>query len=389
MLCKSLALRCIIVDLMKSLLYVLLTFFLFVLNSCTDAKQKTVIGQSLDYDSISIALDYPYLGFYYGSSSIYANDNDVFWAGYNHLAHSIDIVSLTERQVVESIALESEGPNAIYYNKVGSFVFNDSLIVFKDFSNTLTFYSRNQKSVCKKIALFESDENWSVHYIGVLPGQFSNSYGMKMYDNMLVLPVYSKTKPSMSDVLTTSVNIENNEIKHLDIVYPKEMDGDIGNYGSLTYPCLSLSSDRVVYNFPYSSRIYSYMLESGDTESLFMESSMTSNRSEAKSNMEARDFRKHFDYEDMSLRFCEAFYDKYSDSYIRVHHDKKSSFDEDGKSYLMIYDCKTETSIEYSLPSSFYTRYYVADGFIYFLLNNNQDDYLHFSAINIKTLLKS
>ena len=374
---------------MKCLLYILFACCLFVMNSCADVKQKAYMGQNWEYDSISIELDYPYLGFYYGSSSIYVKNNDVFWAGYNHLAHSVDVVNLTKQRVVESIALESEGPNAIPYSKIGSFVFNDSLIIFKDFSNTLKFYSRDQRSVCKKVKLFESDDNWSINYIGVLPGQFSNSYSMKMYDNIMALPVYSKTKPSMDDVLIASINIGNNEKKCLDIAYPEDMDDDLGHYGSLTYPVITLSSDRVVYNFPYSSRIYSYMLESGDTESLFMESGMTGNRSEAKANMEARDFRKHFDYEDMSLRFCETFYDKCSDSYIRVHHDKKESFDDDGKSYLMIYDCRTDTSIEYGLPSCFSTRYYVANGFIYFLLNNNQDDYLHFASVDIKALLLS
>ena len=69
-----------------------------------------------------------------------------------------------------------------------------------------------------------------------------------------------------------------------------------------------------------------------------------------------------------------------------VHFDEKDNPFDVEKSYLMAYNLKTQQVTEYSLPSCFSTRYYVSNGFIYFLLKNNSDDYLHFASINIEML---
>ena len=159
--------------------------------SCSDSPRHIMKNDLLEYDTVSVPIDFPYIGFYY-TSSLYAKKDTVFWAGYNHLTHSVDVVDITHRQTVESLNLDNEGPNAILKNQIGSFVFNDSLVVFKDFSNNLKFYSRSDGAIYRKVALFRPDEDWSGTYIGVLPGQFNNGFSMRLCGDMIVLPVFSK-----------------------------------------------------------------------------------------------------------------------------------------------------------------------------------------------------
>ena len=370
---------------MRYILFTMLSIVMFLGYSCSGSQKHIVKNDLLEYDTISIPIDYPYVSFYY-TSSLYAKNDTVLWAGYNHLTHSIDFVDITHQRPMGSLNLDDEGPNAIFKNQIGSFVFNDSLIVFKDFSNNLKFYSRMDGVICRKVTLFPSDEDWSSTYIGVLPGQFNNGFSMRLCGDMIVLPVFSKKESRMDDVIATSVNVRNFLVEHLNIHYPEVMREDLGRYGSLTYPCLTISSDRMVYNFPYSSRVYSYLLDENKIETLSLDSRMTGNLSASKPKMEKRDARRNFDYENMSLRFGEAYYDEKSDSYIRVHFDEKDNPFDVEKSYLMAYNLKTQQVTEYSLPSCFSTRYYVSNGFIYFLLKNNSDDYLHFASINLEML---
>lgn len=371
---------------MRYILFTMLSIVVFWEYACSNSQKHILKNDKLEYDTISVPIDFPYLSFYY-TSSLYAKKDRVFWAGYNHLAHSLDVVDITHQKTIESLSLDNEGPNAILKNQIGSFVFNDSLFVLKDFSNNLKFYSRTDGAICRKVTLFPSDEGWSSTYVGVLPGQFNNGFSMRLCGDTIVLPVFSKKENRMDDVIAISVNVRSFNVEHLNIVYPKEMKEDLGGYGSLTYPCLSMASDRIVYNFPYSSRIYSYLLDDNKVETLSLDSRMTRNQAVSKPDIEKRDTRRHFDYENMSLRFGEVYYDEKSDTYIRVHYDEKGSPFEEDKSYLMFYNCKNQQITEYSLPSCFSTRYYVSNGVVYFLLKNNSDDYLRFASINIEDVV--
>lgn len=94
----------------------------------------------------------------------------------------------------------------------------------------------------------------------------------------------------------------------------------------------------------------------------------------------------NLDYESMSLRFSETYYDEESDTYVRVHHKEKSDFFEKDVSFLMIYKNGTGETIEYPLPPTFSTRYYVHGGQVYFLLNNSNDYELYFAVVDIDSL---
>ncbi len=54
-------------------------------------QKQTVSAGVLEYDSLSIPIDYPYLGFYY-RISCYQEGGNLYCAGYNHLMQSIEVL---------------------------------------------------------------------------------------------------------------------------------------------------------------------------------------------------------------------------------------------------------------------------------------------------------
>lgn len=358
---------------------------LLLLFFCSCTHQKTVFKETFGYDTLVIPIDFPYLSFYH-NVALYEDGNTLYWGGYNHLMHSVDIFNLTERCVVESIELEPEGPNAILKNQVNSFLFNDSLLIFRGYEGVIKIMNRKERNICGKVAPFTQEENYRLTYRGVLPGQFRGGLDMRLCGSTIVTNVYPKVEPTMEDVLATSVHLYSGNVEHLAISYPEEMEGDLCKYGSMTYPYLTIASDRVVYNFPYSSRVYVYNTDSGITETLSIDSSRTGNQSERKPQIDVKNVEGNLEYESMSLRFSETYYDEEADAYVRVHHKEKDDFFEKDVSFLMIYKGDTGETFEYPIPSTFSTRYYVHEGHVYFLMNKSNDNELYFAVVDIDSL---
>ena len=362
-----------------------MTCSLFLLISCSETQQKTMFKETFEYDTLSIAIDFPYLSFYH-TTALYAKENTLYWGGYNHLMHSVDIFSLTDRCAVESIELEPEGPDAILKNRVSSFLFNDSLLIFRGYERDIKIMDRKDRTICGKVVPFSPEENYGLVYKGVLAGQFVGGLNMRLCNNTVITPVYPEGESSMGDVLATSICLSDRCVAHLPVSYPKEMEKDLSKFGSLTYPYLTVSSEKVVYNFPYSSHVYVYDINSGKTETFSLESERTGNRSEQKPQIDARDIQRNFEYECAALRFGETYYDKDTDTYVRVHYKEKDMPLDKEVSFLMIYKSKTEEAFEYPLPSDFSTRYYVHGGNIYFQMRSSNDDKVYFAVVNIHAL---
>jgi hypothetical protein len=188
----------------------------------------------------------------------------------------------------------------------------------------------------------------------------------------------------MDDALALSLDLESSKWEKLPLAYPDVVKDDLGKYGSLTSPSLTVSEDRIVYNFPYSSQVYAFMKETGEVQTFSMNSNATSNRAEPKDvNIKERNFRKNFEFERMTLRFGEVHYDKESDAYVRMHFDAREEVFGEQDAYLMVYKCKTGEMTEYELPKHLSTRYFVMDGLVYIQLKNSDDTHLRFATMKL------
>ena len=369
---------------MKTNLYIiaLMASLLMACSSGNNQKQ-TVSAGVLKYDSLTIPIDYPFLGFYHQTAH-YKSGNTLYWAGYNHMLHSIEVFDLTHRSTVSSFELEPEGPNGIQRNMMGKFAMNDSLFVFYCYNLGIKVLSREDGKMRKTIIPFSAEEDYQLHFRGSLDASYSGGFGMRWDGGHLVMPIFAKNGQKMDDALALSLDLESSKWEKLPLIYPDVMKDDLGKYGSLTSPFLSVSEDRIVYNFPYSSQVYAFMKETGEVQTFFMNSNATSNRAEPKgANIKARNFRENFEFERMTLRFGEVHYDKASDVYVRMHFDAREEVFGKQDAYLMVYKCKTGEVMEYELPKHLSTRYFVVDGCVYIQLKNSDDTHLRFAAMKL------
>ena len=198
------------------------------------------------------------------------------------------------------------------------------------------------------------------------------------------MPIFAKNGQKMDDALAVSVNLRTSEVERLPLAYPDAIKDDLGRYGSLTCPFFTVSEDRIVYNFPYSSQVYVFVPETGEVQTFAMNSNAIPNRAVPKdANIKSRDIRKNAEYERMTLRFGEVYYDKVSDAYVRMHFSARSEMFSEQKLYLMVYRCKTGEATEYELPEYFSSRFFVVDGCVYVLLENHDDTHLRFATMKL------
>lgn len=356
-----------------------------MLMACSsgNGQKQTVSAGVLEYDSLSIPIDYPYLGFYHQTAH-YKSGNTLYWAGYNHMLHSIEVFDLSRRSTVCSFELEPEGPNGIQRNMMEKFAMNDSLFVSYCYSLGIKVLSRVDGKMRNTIFPFSAEEDYQLHFRGSLDAAYSDGFGMRWDGESLVMPVFAKNGQKMDDAMALSLDIESSKWEKLPLAYPDVMKDDLGKYGSLTSPFLTVGEDRIVYNFPYSSQVYVFMKETGEVQTFFMNSNATSNRAEPKdANIKARNFRENFEYERMTLRFGAVYYDKMSDAYVRMHFGAREEMFGEQDAYLMVYKCKTGEMMEYELPEHLSTRYFVVDGCVYIQLKNSDDTHLRFAVMKL------
>ena len=359
-----------------------------MLLACSSGNKptETIYAGVLKYDSLSIPIDYPCLGFYYQTAH-YKDGDTLYWAGYNHLLHSIEVFDLTNRKTMASYELEPEGPNAITKNQFSCFLMNDSMFVFKGYRNELKLLSRKDGKLLKAIFTLSPEDEYQLQYRGVLNGEYSRGFRMRWDGENVVTPLFTKNGQKMHDPLFLSVNLRTSETERLPLSYPESMEGDLNKYGSLTCPFFTMSEDRLVYNFAYSSQVYVAMKGTDEVQTLAMNSNATPNRSDTKDgNIERRDIMRNFDYEENTLRFSQVNYDKQADVYLRTHYASREKMTAVRDSYLMVYKCRTGKMLEYELPEEVTTRYFVVDGYAYFQLKNSEDSHLYFAVVRLADL---
>lgn len=356
-----------------------------LLMACTSGsnQKQTVSAGVLEYDSLSIPIDYPYLGFYYQTAH-YKSGNTLYWAGYNHMLHSIEVFDLTNRRTVQTFELEPEGPNGIARNMISNFAVNDSLFVFNTYHLGIKVLSWKDGKLRNTITPFSAEDAYQLIFRGTLDGTYADGFGMRWKGENVVMPIFAKNGQKMDDALAVSVNLRTSEVERLPLAYPDAIKDDLGRYGSLTCPFFTVSEDRIVYNFPYSSQVYVFVPETGEVQTFAMNSNAIPNRAVQKdANIKSRDIRKNAEYERMTLRFGEVYYDKVSDAYVRMHFSARSEMFSEQKLYLMVYRCKTGEATEYELPEYFSSRFFVVDGCVYVLLENHDDTHLRFATMKL------
>ncbi|WP_455672696.1 hypothetical protein [Phocaeicola sp.] len=369
---------------MKKLI-VLLPFIVFMLYSCTNNKRLSE-SKSLDYDSISISIDYPYLS-HYSNCTSYVKEDTLYMVAYNYLTHAIDFIDMSGNGNHHTVSLQKEGDNGV----AGSATLRctpSGILVKELFTVKLLTYDGN---VILNIPLHEITDSISGHRYslcnqGVAPGE----YGYIAYDaqsNSVFVPLFPLEETKLCDVsLGSQAFLSQRKPIFLNSSYPYPYSEITRSMGTHFMPHFTVADgQRLIYNFYGNSKFWIYNMATSQTIEMDMPSMFTDNVAEYPLGSS----REIFEQESMSLRFREVHYIPSLRCFVRVHYaPRKTLFDKNISRFLMVMKEDDEKIYELLLPSSFDGRYFVSDAVVYFLMSgNDSDNEIKFGKVDLNKII--
>lgn len=383
-------------------------FLVFLISlSCSlknNSSSSEIKVTNLRTDSIIIDISGRELPTYSNFTSLFIDSASKYpiFLGYNHYEHSFDYFDLTDKRLLKKVNLNYEGPNGI--RKFGNFVFikHDTILVFE----SMYFYKIDLNGIVylrKKI--FDLEKGRDFQFINEISVQFPENnlcydHG-RIYSHVVPLKAQFWEIEFYNKPFIASISLESNSVEFLNIKYPDEANSD-RLFGYLLKPYILKRGKDLIYNFPFSSKIYTYDLSKNSCSVFDGKSQFTKNESEPldfnlfKGKLASHEIGKHFIN---SLHFHKIVYDPYKNLYYRVHTKMEETQGNSKKSltlkYLCIFDKDLKKITEIELDKKLFINNYIPyqNGIIFQVANydNIQDiNKLKFSILNfsVKTELK-
>ena len=360
---------------LKSLISLFISVCLF---SCS-GKQVVETKQLSDYDSISVAIDFPILP-QYVKLIPYCNGDSVYVTGYNYYEHSIDFISLSGGGNL-MVSLEHEGPDGVL--PVQDYCFVADKIICKDESGILTLDMNGSVTYRLPIKeLVSPAEDYSVRPLGF---SLSNYLYLNSWRSKVMIPL-SPIKKGDSAHIGKIYDISQHSLELLPPCYSTEMVDYIQYLGSLSIPDINMcGTDEIVYNFPFSSLVYLYDTKTARTEIL---------------DIRTRTIDNDIDFErwkglptvDKAMqelcisRFGRVYYSPSAGRYYRVHFSMKEEGVKRREMYLMTFDEKGNSVEEYLLPSHFSEQYFYFHDALYFACRDSDETSFNVARVDLEHL---
>ena len=361
---------------------------LFLTVGCS-ADIKRSFQLQVNSREIDIPISHKLLSTYHHSDNFYKDGNDYF-IGYNHTTHSFDIFDFTNENVLESIKLESEGPNGIA--SLGTFAANKDYIVAIH-QNAVMYVFNHSGQVVNTLRV---DDILELQGLSLAPMEivFGNFSKISLSgDNVISLPVFKAAKRLsdeyyqnfyLMEIVLSKGKIDYSLMK---LNYPDAFKENF--YGDFDKPYVLNKESSIFYNFPMSSTLYKLDEESGEnvTFSLFKD---RISKTIPQLNKQAYDdfVGARFDYFFNSARYFYPVFDSYRKLYYLVRkeetEDEKDRYE---KNFLMIFDLNFNFVKEIKLNNSLTPVYGVTEEGVYFLFNSRNiknESYLSFYLMEIE-----
>lgn len=363
---------------MKHFIFLFLSICLF---SCS-GKKINEVGELSIYDSISVPIDFPILSKYIKLIP-YCNGDSVYITGYNYYEHSIDFINLTNGDNF-IIPLQHEGPNGVL--PVHDYCFAANRIICKDESGILTLdMDGNVIDRLPVKELVAPPEEYSVRPLGA---SLSNYLYLNNWSSKIFIPL-SPTKKGDKVHIGKIFDISKRSLEFLPPYYPTEIVGYTQYLGGLSVPDINMyGTDKIVYNFPFSSLVYLYDTKTATTEVLDIQTKTIDNNIDFE-KWKGLDVVDKVKQELYMSRFGRVYYSSSTEKYYRIHWAMK----EEGegklrKIYLMIFDKKGNSLKEYLLPSHFSEQYFFFQDTLYFACRSSNDTSFNVVGINLEMIKK-
>ena len=345
-----------------------------------DAKEQTI---KFSVEDVRIPID----SLSYPSYSIYQNiiiDGESYLAGYNTRMHSIDIFNLDTKSFSRHIKIELQGPNEI--GNLDGFCIQswDSIFIY---------------SLGKLYLMDDSGSiNWSLNMMKLKPtngepGTLASTIGFglnfsknrnSVFFNFIPRNVEFGTKEFYSLPFIAEFHLDNNSLTLLPVKYS---DYFVNNYtGYLSVPNFSFFNDRIYYCFSGESNIYSYDLNTNETNIYGGRSKFT--KSLAESIPRNSTFDQKLRHRLTSATFFNITYDPFRDIFYRLHYgnldysisnETNNTFN-DKSLYLMIFNKEFELLEEIKLDNYTYLPEFCGISEEGLFLNSNHEMNEKFSA---------
>lgn len=351
--------------------------YIVFLISCNTPKDRneTIISSSLiKIDTLSVNINENYMQNYTSlRNRIY---NDELYA-YNIHQHTIDIFNFATQNFTSQIKLQREGADGI--PNINSFIVTNEFIIAQNESN-YTIIDHNGHIV-KKISKETLTNNLNdKDYLLDAPNNISiSNFDDMTYDSnekKLIVPISTLDPFKLKDkYCLASIDINTEKISLFPITYPNNLSNEY--YGKLSRPNSLIVKNRIIYNFSYSSNIYSFD-KNNKTISLYnIASDFTKNTSEQLDKN--ANIKKQLDHYFHSLFFYGVQYDHYRNIFYRIHTNKSNdaSVFNNKETYLTIISANLEKISEIKLPTNLYPIFNITEkGLIFqFMAGLYEDKY--------------
>jgi len=363
----------------KNIVYLggLISFF-----SCgiTDFKVK-----NLSYEEINIPISSPYMEQYEGDGNIWCKNDTFFFGSYNHHTHAIDIIDLSHRKTLRSIPLEEQGPNAVNY--IRNLYIQDTLIICR---NAMSFLTLNKEG--KIISRWDinriQDSTTNRYYLlnrgGVILGNYKHFF-YHPQNNTIFYQIYPESFPNNTCSALAEFNLQRQQYRLLPVFYPPHFDKNI-LYSDLSSVYIAKKGDSLIYNYPYSCRLYCCDILSKKTKEYNPQSSFTPNDFSLKKLPLSP--KEKMRYELNCLRFGPIHtFDKLN-IYARIHYAPLKDNETIRQKYLMLLDEQFRLIAEYPLSGHFRDKYYVSGNYIFFYLSDISEGFFKIAKIDVQKLIQ-
>lgn len=262
--------------------YYLMVWSMLLMMGCAGTSTKKVDGNK-ELERVAqwgFPVTDDYLQTYVGSfcySTIFREDGKEFLLAYNSPLHSIDILNLTDKQPSKQYILEKEGNNGVlplrglaYYK--GNFIMEDNAYYLK-MNKEGKILSRIEKDkVYNQVGQFGRMKiGQNMYWMAYNFFHFNNEtgeIGVTLYSPVADEEGFSSIKMAVISADDWSV------VESIDVHYPDFIKKE-GNLKALNTVNLLLFKDRIIYNYPASSKVYDYNRKDKTTQEYDFPSAIT------------------------------------------------------------------------------------------------------------------
>ena len=277
-------------------------------NSIINNKMSSRNITELDVTSSSIELTEEYLNNYY-TQTAFSNDGNDYMVAYNHKTHHIDLFNLTTKEK-HTIQLHAEGQSAIP-QRVDALYANTPNAIWI-YAMGSVYLLNNEGEIDKKYNL-PVDEGEHI----INNANYSNATIKLDYDaESNSLRYVTVDMSDKSYFYINEFDLETETVKKTELPYTEAEQGIGEKFGWMQHPNVTYRNNRVIYNFPFNSNVYTLNLDTQEMDSFGGKSKFTKNTT-AETDLASMD--NWFRHTVENVHFYEVNYDAHKDCYYRLH----------------------------------------------------------------------